>query len=102
MKTVTFCPVLGCPWSIETTPPTTGDHVLAEVFGPGIMAAHHRNTVAIDNERKAEAHLKGHSVIEWVNTVNALREAYAGAIAQVVEVTEAFTRAGADRKADEA
>lgn len=84
------CPVLDCTWSIDVTPPATGDRVLAEIFGPGVMAAHHRNTVAADNERKADAHLKSHTVIEWVNTVTALREALAAQVQATVHLTEAL------------
>lgn len=85
------CPVLDCAWEIDTTPPDIGDGALADVFGWGVMAATHRHTVAIDNERKAEAHLKSHTVIEWVNTVNSLREALAAQIRMTMEMGEIFT-----------
>lgn len=45
---IMVCPVMDCAWQIDTTPPTTGDGVLADIFGPGVMALHHRNTVAIE------------------------------------------------------
>lgn len=93
MTTITLCPVLDCPWSIDTTPPDIGDGALAGMFGWGVMAATHRHTVAIDNERKIEAHLKSHTVIEWVNTINALREALAAQVRMTVEMGEAFTSA---------
>jgi hypothetical protein len=84
------CPVLECEWELDTTPPDTAPGALADVFGWGVVALHHRNTVATNNERKAEAHLQSHTVIEWMNTVNALREALAGQIAMTIEVSNAF------------
>lgn len=93
MTTVIRCPVHECDWSLDTTPPPTPDGALADVFGWGVVSATHRAQALRDNELKAEAHLKSHSMVEWVATVNHWREALAKQVAAMVEMTEAFTAA---------
>jgi len=87
------CVVLECSWSIDVTPPDVPAGMLAEIFGPGVVAASHAHAEALRRERETEQHLKSHSVIEWVNTVNYWRGEYAKQVNNLIEVTEAFTSA---------
>jgi len=67
------CPVDGCGWIyLEKKPPVTRE-TLQGVFGPGVMMAVSEAGVLADTERAIEGHLRGHSVVEWVNTVMRLK-----------------------------
>lgn len=67
------CPL--CAWVYELPPidPRISSDTLAGVFGPGIMAQVSINTRMQDTERALEAHLKTHSLVEWVSKVTGLQ-----------------------------
>lgn len=66
------CPVDDCNWRADAQPPEVGPGALADVFGPGVMAAVARNNFHRDLEERLDRHLQSHSVLEWVRTVGRL------------------------------
>jgi hypothetical protein len=73
--TVIHCPIDVCPWEHTVLPvdPRWGPGALASVFGEGIMQQHAINSRNQETERELEAHLKTHSVLEWVKCVQRLK-----------------------------
>ena len=90
MREKILCPVKDCGGELDTTPPDVPDGALADGVGGGVVAATQRAQALRDNERKMEQHLKGHTVLEWMNTVSALRDLLASQIAQTVEIANAL------------
>lgn len=74
------CPL--CAWRHEVKPldPRLNASTLASVFGPGIMLQNAINQRATETERALEAHLKTHTLVEWVSEVTRLRRIEATAL----------------------
>lgn len=66
------CPL--CAWTYAAPPldPRLNAGTLAGVFGPGVIAQIAANRQAEDTERALQAHLQGHTLVEWVQKVSAL------------------------------
>lgn len=73
-----LCPVMGCKWEMDVTPPEVPAGALAEVFGWGEV------------ERDTEAHLKTHSVLEWSTTVAEMRKLNLSLVQQLAEMGKAI------------
>jgi hypothetical protein len=61
------CPLPSCPWVLAGDPPGPAESplALADIFGPGVFAAHALNTRLQRTERELADHLAGHTVQEF-------------------------------------
>jgi len=66
-STVWHCPYPGCKWEHSEPPagPEEDPRALADVFGPGVFAAHARNQRREMTEEKLTAHVGTHKPAEW-------------------------------------
>lgn len=82
------CPVHGCDWSLDATPPQVEAGALASVFGVGAVAS----VAAFQHNHKIEdelqRHLDGHTTLQWARTVAKLRQERDLAVEGLREVRE--------------
>lgn len=72
--TVLRCPVKGCDFThVEDTTPVAPE-VLARMFGPGVMTAVAAQQRAWRLEGVLERHFDTHTPLDWLRTVNELRQ----------------------------
>lgn len=88
------CPVDGCTWCMAVEKPdprALDDNCLASVFGVGVMAACARNEFADKIDRSLRAHVRSHSIDDWLRTVCGIRERWQDAFNAFNQATKRAT-----------
>ena len=78
MTTIIECPIAACPWTLAAGPPGVPAGLLADIFGPGVMAAQAMADHFEKTERNLRDHFSTHRLEEWVGEITRLRDAAAG------------------------
>lgn len=88
MSAIWHCPVLGCAFTLDTSPPDLPpEGVLAGIFGPGVLTATWTHQHAQNLETHLKTHLKTHTLVEFMRTMNELRQQRDEALAALVAVS---------------
>lgn len=91
------CLISTCVWQLRVPPaPVIDEHVLAGIFGPGVMALSALNKHQLHIERKLEDHLETHTVLEFAIEINKLKDLCHGLTDQLAQMTEAYSIAQAN------
>lgn len=90
------CVISTCHWYLDVPPtPVVDPMVLADVFGPGVMAVEATNQHHAHIERELRRHLSTHTVQEFVTEIGQLKSLCLGLTAQMAELGQAYRTATA-------
>lgn len=91
MTALIECPLSGCDWETDATPPQVPADALSAVFGPGVLTATSAFGHAMDVERRLREHLGTHRLEEWVAEITRLKGEIAALRAPGREFSDRFT-----------